>query len=136
LGYGAETRISYIKGTNFRVLLGYRLDDKKNIDSAQKAIINSVTSEVKYNILSNTSITTKFTYSQIRYDDPGNGNVPNTAVSYIMLDALLPGKNFLWTVDLTKRLTSYLELNFQYEGRKAGTSNTVHIGRAALRALF
>lgn len=136
VAYGFESRISYIRGTNFRVLLGYRLDDKKNTDSTQKALIHAVTTEVKYNILSNTSITSRFTYSQIKYNDPGNGNVPNTSVSYIMLDALLPGKNFLWTVDLTKRLTSYLELNFQYEGRKAGTSNTVHIGRASLRALF
>jgi hypothetical protein len=134
--YGFESRISYIRGTNFRILLGYKLDDKKNTDSTQKAVIHSVTTEVKYNVLSNTSITSRFTYSQIKYNDPGNGNVPNTSVSYIMLDALLPGKNFLWTVDLTKRLTSYLELNFQYEGRKAGTSNTVHIGRASLRALF
>ncbi|MFT3701614.1 MAG: hypothetical protein QM802_04560 [Agriterribacter sp.] len=134
--YGMESRISFIRGTNFRVLLGYKFDDKKNTDSTQKAVINSINSEVKYNILSNTSITAKFTYSQIKYSDPGNGDAPNTSVSYIMLDALLPGKNFLWTLDLTKRLTSYLELNFQYEGRKAGTSNTVHIGRASLRAIF
>jgi hypothetical protein len=134
--YGMEPRLSFIRGTNFRIALGYKYDDKQNTDGAQKAVINSLTSEAKYNVLSSSSVTAKFTYSQIKYSDPGNANTPNTSVSYIMLDALLPGKNFLWTVDFTKRLTSYLELNFQYEGRKAGVSNTVHIGRASLRALF
>lgn len=134
--YGMEPRLSFIRGTNFRIAVGYKYDDKQNTDAAQKAIINSLTSEAKYNVLSSSSVTAKFTYSQIKYSDPGNANTPNTSVSYIMLDALLPGKNFLWTVDFTKRLTSYLELNFQYEGRKAGVSNTVHIGRASLRALF
>ena len=134
--YGMEPRLSFIRGTNFRIAVGYKYDDKQNTDAAQKAIINSLTSEAKYNVLSSSSVTAKFTYSQIKYSDPGNANTPNTSVSYIMLDALLPGENFLWTVDFTKRLTSYLELNFQYEGRKAGVSNTVHIGRASLRALF
>ncbi|MBX2921514.1 MAG: hypothetical protein KF746_04905 [Chitinophagaceae bacterium] len=133
---GIEPRISFIKGTNFRIMLGYKYDNKENTDSTQKATIHSINSEVKYNVLSNSSVTGKFTYSQIRYTDSGNSNTPNTSVSYIMLDALLPGKNFLWTLDFTKRLTSYLELNFQYEGRKAASSNTVHIGRASLRALF
>lgn len=133
---GIEPRISFVHGTDFRISAGYRFDDKKNTDSVQKASINSITGEAKYNVLSSTSVTGRFTFSRIKYTDPANANAANTAVSYIMLDALLPGKNFLWTLDLTKRLTSYLELNFQYEGRKAGTSNTVHIGRAALRALF
>jgi hypothetical protein len=53
-----------------------------------------------------------------------------------MLDGLLPGENYLWTVDLTKRLTNFLELNLQYEGRKAGNSGVVNIGRAQIRALF
>ncbi len=116
-------------------MLGYKFDDKKNTDSTQKATIHSLNSEIKYNVLSNSSVSARFTYSHIRYLDPPD-NVPNTTVSYIMLDALLPGKNFLWTIDFTKRLTSFLELNFQYEGRKSGQSGTVHIGRAALRALF
>ena len=44
-----------------------------------------------------------------------------TTVSYIMLDGLLPGKNYLWSLSLTKRLLNNLEVNFQYDGRKPGT---------------
>lgn len=136
VSYGAEPRLSFIKGTDFRAALSYRYDDKRNRDSTQTASIHTLTGEIKYNVMSNTSVTSKFTYSQIDFSDPRNANAANTSVAYMMLDALRPGKNFLWTVDFTRRLNTYLELNFQYEGRKAGTSATVHIGRAALRALF
>jgi hypothetical protein len=71
------------------------------------------------------------TYDQIQYNYPAN-----TTVSYVMLDGLLPGSNYLWTVDFTKKLFNNVELNFQYEGRKPGASRMVHVGRAALRALF
>jgi hypothetical protein len=53
-----------------------------------------------------------------------------------MLEGLLPGKNFIWTLDLTKRLSSFLEMNAQYEGRKAGNSGLVNIGRASIRAIL
>ncbi|PWT99525.1 MAG: hypothetical protein C5B52_10375 [Bacteroidetes bacterium] len=133
--YSIMPQLVFTKGTNLRAALGYEYDNKRNTDSIQTATINSINVELKYNVLSNSSITAKFTYSNINYVDPP-ANAANSTVSYIMLDALLPGKNYLWTLDFTKRLTSFLELNFQYEGRKAGQSGTVHIGRAALRALF
>jgi hypothetical protein len=130
-GKSLEPRFTYTKGTIFRIQTGYILDQKKNTSGTEKSTANSINTEAKYNVLSNTSLTARFTYSQIDYNAS-----PNTTVSYIMLEGLLPGKNFLWTLDLTQRLTSFLELNFQYEGRKSGTSGIVNIGRAQIRALF
>ena len=46
--------------------------------------------ETKYNVLQNSSVTGKFTFNNIDYNSP-----TNTTVSYIMLDGLLPGRNYL-----------------------------------------
>ena len=111
----------------------YKFDNKKNnpLYGGEKSTSNSINVETKYNVLQNSSITGKFTFSNIDYKYPAN-----TTVSYIMLDGLLPGSNYLWSIDLTKRLLNNLELNFVYEGRKPGDARTVHIGRASVRALF
>ena len=60
----------------------------------------------------------------------------NTAVSYIMLDGLLPGSNYLWSLGFNKRLMNNLELTFNYDGRKSGVARTVHLGKAGVTALF
>ena len=94
---------------------------------------NAVNTEIKYNILQSGSILTKFTYSNISFSPLANAN---STVGYNMLDGLLPGKNYLWNVELTKRLSNNLEINIQYEGRKPGEASVVHIGRASVRAIF
>ncbi len=131
--YSAEPFITYISGTKFRLVTSYKLDHKKNIPlyGNEKSTSNAVNVESKYNIVQNSSITAKFTFNNISFT-----GAPNTTVGYIMLDGLLPGKNYLWSLGFTKRLLNNLELNFTYDGRKAGKSNTVHIGRAAVTALF
>ena len=135
--YSIEPRTIFTRGANFRLIVGYRYSHKENQQGFnEKYASNSLNSEVKYNILQSTSIQAKFTYGNIQYQtsDPSNGL--NSTVSYIMLDGLLPGKNFLWNLDFTRRLSNFLELNLQYEGRKPGKATTVHIGRAAIRALL
>ena len=131
--YNLEPRIVFIQGTKFRLATSYKFDNKKNnaLYGGEISTSNSINIETKYNVLSNSSITGKFTFSNIDYSSPAN-----TTVSYIMLDGLLPGSNYLWSIDLTKRLLNSLELNFAYEGRKPGDARTVHIGRASIRALF
>jgi hypothetical protein len=132
--YSVEPRVSVTKGTAFRFVAGYRYSDKKNTSGAnEKYASHSINSEVKYNILQSSSIVAKFTYSSISFSPLVNAN---TTVGYNMLDGLQPGKNFLWSLELTKRLSNNLEVNIQYEGRKPGDTRIIHVGRASLRALL
>lgn len=133
-----EPKLSYIKGTNFRISVSYKFDERNNQQGdKEKSINHALIAETKYNVLSSTSVAAKLQFNQISYTSKiVTSPNANSTVGYIMLDGLLPGKNFLWTADLTRRLSNNIELNFQYEGRKAGTASTVHIGRATLRALF
>lgn len=128
--YAFEPRLSYTKGTTFRAQLSYNYQDKKNI-AGEKARISSILIEGKYNIVSNTAIVGKFNYSDILFD-----GIPSSTLGYFMMDGLQPNKNFIWQLDLTKRLNSFIELGFQYEGRKSGASGIVNLGRAQLRAIL
>ncbi|HJU46422.1 MAG TPA: hypothetical protein VJ647_06535, partial [Chitinophagaceae bacterium] len=137
--YSAEPAISYTRGTNFRILAGYKRTNKKNREGYEESYSsNSLNSELKYNILQSSSLLAKFTYTDILFSSkaPSHTDINNSTVNYIMLDGLLPGKNYLWNLNLTKRLSNSLEINIEYEGRKPGTARVVHTGRASVRALL
>jgi hypothetical protein len=119
--------------------LDFKLASKQNAQQwgGQRYTSQAFSSDFKYNILQSTSIQGKFTMNSIVYTAAKNGSASTTSpVSYTILEGLLPGKNYLWNLDFTKRLGSSLELSLQYEGRKAGATGIVHTGRAALRALL
>lgn len=136
--HSLEPRISFTRNTSFRMIAGYKFTDKKNkVNDRETYSSQSLNTEVKYNILQSSSILGKFTYTDITFSSKAAGVInPVSTVSYIMLDGLLPGRNFLWNIDLSKRLSNNLEITIQYEGRKPGTSRVVNIGRASIRALL
>lgn len=135
--YSVEPALNFTKGTNFRALIGYKIADKKNIQGSQeKSVSNAINTEFKYNILQSTSILAKFTYNNITFSSADADPNTNSPSAYIILDGLSPGKNFLWNLDLTKRLSNNLELNIQYEGRKPGEARIIHVGRASIRAIL
>ncbi len=134
----AEPKLNFIHGTTFRFSTGYSHDVKKNdtaFNGGQKAISNAINLETKYNVLRSAAIGATFTYNNINFSST-HPNDANSTVGYIMLNGLLPGKNFLWNLNFTKTLMNNLELRVEYEGRKAGESRTVHRGTASLNALF
>ncbi|MBU6158511.1 MAG: hypothetical protein KGP35_05710 [Bacteroidetes bacterium] len=131
--WSAEPALSFQKGTQSRLSLAYKLEVKNNeAGSAESVRIHALISEFRYNILSSSTINLRFQMSDIQFK---NGNV-NSPVAFIMLDALLPGRNFIWNLDITKRLANNMELSIQYDGRKPGIGNVIHTGRAGVRALF
>ncbi|MGN6531940.1 MAG: hypothetical protein ACTHK0_09330, partial [Ginsengibacter sp.] len=128
----AEPSVSYIYKSDFRASLIYTYDTKKNkTGDFEKAINNQLAAEVKYNVLSNGTINGRFSFNNISFTGDAN-----STVGYILLDGLLPGKNYLWNLELTKRLAGNIEMNLQYEGRKPGSNAVIHTGRVSLRAIF
>ena len=125
-----EPRLMYTKSTSWRLAAGFKLDDKSN-KSNENAKIHSIIIDGRYNLVSNAAINLKFNFSKIQF----NGNA-NSSVGYIMLDGLKPGNNGLWILDLTKRLSRFIELNIVHEGRKSEGISVVHLGRAQIRALL
>jgi hypothetical protein len=133
---GYEPALSYIRGTRFRGTLGYNYLYRKNREGFREQNLSHILSaDVRYNTLNSTSINARFSYNDIRFTfDPGGSS--NSAVGYIMLDGLLPGKNYLWNLEFTRRLTGNIELSVQYDGRKPAESRVIHIGRATVRAIL
>ncbi len=131
--YNASPLLTYTNSTRYRIAVGYSFTHKENANlyGGEVSTMHSFNGEARYNAVNNTALTAHFTFSDIQYDGK-----ENTTVSYIMLNGLLPGKNYLWGLELNKRLVNNLEINLNYEGRKPGDARTIHTGRASIRAIL
>lgn len=128
-----EPKIAYTNSTKFRIVTSYLYQTKNNNPNfgGEKSSSQALNIEFKYNTIQSTSLLAKFTSNNITYT-----GIANNTISYIMLDGLLPGRNYLWTLEFTKRLNNNLEINFSYEGRKPGETKIINIGRASVRAIL
>jgi hypothetical protein len=130
-----EPTLTYNYKSNFRLTMGYLFANKKNrIDSLEQATSNNFNVDAKYNLISGSSISARLGANNIKFI--GSLNSRNSSVGYLLLDGLQPGQNYLWNVDFTKRIGKNIELSIQYDGRKPAIGNTIHLGRASVRAIF
>jgi hypothetical protein len=130
-----ETSMTYLYKNIFRASLsGERGFLENKIDSLEKLNAYSIQAELKYNILSTTSIGLRWNLRQLSFQ--AYEGADKTPVGFVLLDGLQPGSNQLWSVDILKRVSKNMELNLQYEGRKLAGGNLIHSGRASIRAIF
>jgi len=60
----------------------------------------------------------------------------SSVVALEILQALRPGTNYTWNLNLEQRLTNGLNINVAYDGRKASGTAIVHTGRMQVAVLF
>ncbi|MGI9192753.1 MAG: hypothetical protein ACR2IL_11595 [Chitinophagaceae bacterium] len=121
------------KNNQWRLQSSYRYEQRNNTlgienETAQQQVWMN---ECKYNFVNAGSINAKLTFSKMAYNA-----APQTSIGYIMLDGLLPGNNWLWSLQFDRRLSKNVEINFEYEGRRPAGNATIHTGRATVRAIF
>lgn len=130
--YTLNPKIAYIYNKNARFEVFYTLKSKENrlgdLESLQSQNIGAnffVANKQKLSL--NTNATVFFNnYS-------GNQNSP---VAFQMLEGLQPGTNYTWSLNFQHKITSYLDVNVNYLGRKSPTAKAIHTGTIQLRATF
>lgn len=128
-----EPELSYLWKNKWRLSLSYllRIGDDVAPGASNYALTHQATLDTRLSIVTKTNISAKFSYATIKYDGIENG-----PVEFAMLQGLQPGDNYLWEFNFNRTLAKNIQLILGYEGRKTGTADMVHIGRAQVRAVF
>ena len=101
------------------------------INQNEKANINEWSIAFNQRNSNKSALDLTFSFVDINYE--GKANTP---LEYDILDGLKNGKNILWNLLYTRRLNGVLDLTINYEGRKTGDLNPIHVGRAQIKATF
>ncbi|MGA9270273.1 MAG: hypothetical protein WBV45_06590, partial [Lutimonas sp.] len=125
-------KISYLYNKNTRLEVFYTYKNKENkIEEMETLLLHNLGANFRYANGQKISLNANFNF--IYNDFEGDTNSP---VAYQMLEGLQPGTNYTWVLGLQKRLTSFLDLNLNYLGRKSEGADTIHTGNMQLRATF
>lgn len=130
--YEIIPKISYLFTKNTSLDIFYEFKKQKNtINLQEEATQNKIGTSFTFN--SEKGFTLNGEYSFYNNQFIGNALSP---VGFQMLKGLQNGKNGVWRLLLQKNITQYLDININYQGRKAETSKTIHTGNIQLRAYF
>lgn len=129
LGYRVQPAFSYQPGQDYRVTLGYLLQEEVNQleDTGQGLQRHEVQLEGNYK---------QWLRASARYVQLKLGGDPRSPIGFVLLNGLQPGRNWIWNASLTRQLGRYLQMTLSYEGRQTGQAATVHVGRAQVTAIF
>ncbi len=130
--FNVHPKLSYLYSKNSRLEAFYEFKNKENQIGDNESLQMHVFG-VNFQFADKQNFSVNANVNLFFNEFNGNTNSP---VAFQMLEGLQPGTNFTWLLNLQKRLTSYLDLNLNYFGRKSETSNTIHTGSMQLRATF
>ncbi len=136
-GFETGTKIAFQPRKSTRVTGGFEYGSKKG-----KSVLINPTAEIyegnlelKIRKLSKTSFTILVRYVNIQFSSEALEGA-QSPLGYDLLQALMPGNNYLWKFSMQRRLSNGLNVNLLYDGRRATNGQTVHTGSMQVSALF
>jgi hypothetical protein len=131
--FETEPKLTLQPSNSFRTSIAWRYETSENKlgTAGEGARTNDLKLESVYNQSAATSIRSEFSLVNIKYTGE-----TNSAVGFAFLNGLQNGKNYIWSLTLDRQLGKNIRLGISYEGRKTGTANIVHVGRAQVGAVF
>jgi len=127
----AQLKISYLFSDQKRFDAFYEFKTQDNVSGNETLTQQALGTSFTFIKGSQYNINGEFKY--IKNDFEGNSFSP---VAFQMLEGLQPDDNFTWTLFLQRKITSFLDLNLNYSGRKSSDTKTIHTGSVQLRAYF
>ncbi len=109
----------------------WRTSRETNQEEGDQARFHNFSLEAIYNRSAQTTL--RLRASLVNVDYQGQTNTP---VGFAILNGLQRGQNYLWNCSLDQQLGKNFQLRVSYEGRKTGSADIVHVGRAQVTALF
>ncbi|MER2995952.1 hypothetical protein ABS362_00255 [Pontibacter populi] len=127
LAYQPNTRLRFTGTYQFA-----HREDELNIEGDnQQANFHELGLETKLSQVNKRAVT-----GNLRYVKIGFTGIENSFVGYEILNALRPGNNITWSLNVQQRLSNGLNISLNYDGRKANGIGAVHTGRTQVSVLF
>ncbi len=127
-------RFTWQPSTSFRLTGGYKLSRSENLGiegNQENSTTDEWTAEITYSRVSKGNLTSRFTFSDIKFEGD-----ENSFLGYTLLNALRPGENYQVNINWQQKLANGLQMTMQYFGRKSGGDAFVHTGSFQLTAFF
>lgn len=132
VAYQLEPKVSYLFNKNASLDLFYEFKNKSNIlGDLEKLNQSRLGTSFNYSNENQYTMNGEFSFFQNTFK--GDEFTP---VAFQMLEGFQSGQNLSWRLLIQKKLTNFLDVNINYEGRKNEISKAVHIGNIQLRAFF
>ena len=114
IGHQVAPQVSWQPRSTFRLAGTYSLTQNINqAESGEQSTLNRYMLEIRTSKAGVRNIQATVSYIEVKYEASAN-----TLLAYEMLEALQPGQNYTWNINVQQQLIDGLQLIFSYDGRK------------------
>lgn len=125
-------KLSYLLNRQTRFDVFYQYSNQENKLGALE-VLNQQKFGTSFSFANKQQFAISGEFNYILNDFEGSAFSP---VAYQLLEGLQPDTNLTWMLLIQKKLTTYLDLNLSYNGRKSENFDAIHTGSVQLRAYF